>query len=531
MNKKGTERIRAQRENGGDDQVCLLFDQLEQEFQTIKGMIQRIDAFPPSSLLDEGDLRKLREYQRENTSRQERCWIRHTYFHDGRKRDSPKHYKEILRYSWIIVCQRHVIGLFLKDMIDSGRGHEKWPEVLTKTAMDFDVVNDLCEHERAIHVSMGQIGTYTIKLLMNALALLADALDAHGWTASAGAYLDTLFALYAFFITVPEVIDDSPTALKDFLHEDQDETTPEILILHPKRVSNLFVDLGEHLFFNHIWHNRAVADMVKNIRPSSDAATRQRKNWLETTGLAAFERILVTSATTSTLSDTIVNEMKLFYPQRLILPGEHEQIHFSPFQNQPPGPYDVLLASRVDHFRRAQEVVAFKDKYSIKTVLQSVVKRTKNGEEEKKDIDYERIVLLLFEIAFKQSCQLWEVTNPYTLFEKHAYCDLRMADMKIQARNRPPLTWDTVVRQVRESHFPFFGVIWSVHFVQHADLNVPPLITTSLVEALTYWLGCIYERKETLLPTKSFWYSGWDKLALPAVLLRNEDNTDQTEGH
>jgi hypothetical protein len=564
LNSEGADRIRIFRENKKVDEYTILTNDLREDSLAIGDYFNRVGAIDSRLNWANGVQLDPIETERANQAKKvlfslkdkmasfmARVWNRHTFLHDTHVRSSPQHYIDALRISWIIVCRSHLLILYINDMLKEKRGFDLWPSILFNIPSSYSYVLHMYEHRRPIHFDDESIGTLSVASLMNMAQLLFEALDMYGWTYSAGDYLDALFARYTMFIAYPGTeISDDPIDMGKFAANENDYATP---LLSPAPVTNALLDVGESLFFNHIWHNRSIQHFwSSSTQPARSlqqeeqlelevACQHRRLVWLRDVGISAFKTHLLTVATRGFLVDTIINDMKFFYPERLLWPGEYEKLHFDESKRQSPTPMETLLELRVDHFKRAQALLQLKAPLDIPTILkefitseevvvEQLLEQMNMPPEERtlhplEDValrhrigpDHERFVLLLFERIFERTCLTWECPSSVSIVE-NIYADCRASDLKKFARNRPVPDCTTARQYFRQmnSTWPFLTCVWySYALLANGDQYTRPFTTPILVEALCLWLGIIYAQREKFLDVPAFWTSGWKTLAMP----------------
>lgn len=328
-------------------------------------------------------------------------WRTHTHLRDLVKPDSPPLAREALRTSWVNVCRSVILEAQLRDMIREKTSWMDWTSELDVLPVKAFLFVGTCErYGFPIVTSDKCIGTYSVRTLMSSLSYLCQALDTHGWTPSAGAYLEALFLRYCLIVQQPGV------ELADPLHdmgpwrgsvppppegggegegegdddsEDDEGDEPiydeqQVFVkappapppdprLHPSLLHSGFLDTGERFFFHHMWRHRALESMWFPLlrTPMRVSLQHARARWRYDSGLPRFTHVLTGMWRDPVLQSRMAEDLASFYPYRVLQPGEREQFMFQ-YREEDDGrgdPYNVLYRLRYDEYARMQQLIKF----------------------------------------------------------------------------------------------------------------------------------------------------------------------------
>ena len=522
-----------------------------------------------------------------------RAWVRHTRLRDVVVHDSPQAAQELWRLSWIHVALCAVLLERLRDMAQDEKGFD----LLNLNALDPKATD--YRYAAAIGMARGQLcvthdplSKYSPHLVMTTGMLLSEALDAYGWTSSAGEYLHALWLRYACMLarptallgldigdlgpwaayrTPPEAPDYQPPNEEEEVEEEEEEEglgdeftgsraglnegprhTERDLLLDPAPLRTAFLDVGERLFFTHLWRDHSLRYTVP-LRPPSDEedeAIRRRAMqakkalaaWRLQTGLPAmrafFERAFKAHR------DDLLSDLQNLYPERLLLPGEREQFKTVYAAEADSGDaHEVLFRLRYTGYKRMTTTLSFEkpllylDAYVAReTAIARTILATPDTVEltdddfyayvPRKDVaevderDIERVLLLLVERIIDRALEERTQGAVRDAFVRAAYVDDRSLE---GVRGRPPFDqriWQAVCRQADDS-WPRFMAVWLNYTVgPHGPMDPAmharhTFRSRHLVDALGAWMALALEGPGSRdLLAQAGLCSSWARLAL-----------------
>jgi len=473
---------------------------------------------------------------------------RHVEIRDAIRPDSPDAARLFMRSSWIVVCRFAIQLQQVEDVFGYNRSVTDWPHHLVLRAMDFAYVKRVTETHCALSISDLPIGAYSLHLLMTSASLLVEALDKYGWTESAGDYLQTLYLRYCLFLHKPALYAGDPS---DFGEWEAIAPLPSEPMLAPAVVRTAFLDVGERLFFHHMWHSHAVRELwlasrVTLRRPAILPEARQAlAQWRARVALPALVTLFQDMMSHEALSSTVAKNFSSLYPGRLLWPGQQDQMLFEyPREAQDKSPDNTLFRLRIGDYKALQRMekedtmnksVHFyiRQEQALATTAatlgevtetdwseQFVVPR-RRGFDVQELVDPERVILLLFEIAFE--LRTTEVTRVYGqyLFVRHAHVDDRS---RIGPTSRPCYSRSELAQLRAQVQWPLFIAVWNNYCVAAPAGVADDLVYTTphLVDALGLWLALA-----TKLPTSGsfllrnkFFSAHWAALRMPLELVQ-----------
>jgi hypothetical protein len=138
-------------------------------------------------------------------------------------------------------------------------------------------------------------------------------------------------------------------------------------LLAPALLLPAFINVGQRLFFHHLWRAHALQEFWSAILPSTRfnvARHHALATWRLQHGLPAWKGIMESMLTNkSMLKDSVIGALQNLYPARVIWPGEAEQMKFEyPRETDgTPDAFNILFRLRIDSFKRMQKTVHFDD--------------------------------------------------------------------------------------------------------------------------------------------------------------------------
>ncbi len=562
LNAPLSERLRIHRETD-EDLVTQFALELVASIERINELCERLEGIDPGeeTLTTPEHLLHLQALSNELAPLSNAAWVQHTQLRDAVHPKSSDTVRQDLRLTWINVCRYAVMVRQVEDMLQGERGFEEWPRELLRTADSFSFVAVMNRYRRNLSLSDRPIGAYSLRTLMVAMGLVSEALDAYGWTPSAGEYVRALFMRYALAVHKPGehagdmndygqwaaslTLEEGEEATEDDEAEDEDSpfdplhTQPEPL-LSPALVRTSFLDVGERLFFHHLWRGHTLTEF--NPPPLLDARWNVKRHhafaiWRLQHGLPAFKLIMEAMLKDKMLKDSVVGSLQNFLPSRLVWPGEREQMLFEYPQEADGGdPYNILFRLRTDHYKHMQTVLHFEKpldyvyeyvkqeellaKYALSLTnpsksecdwLEVDVTRNRLG------TDHERILLLMFEIVFDMRLKVVTEGQVHSVFARHAYVDDRSLE---GARARPPFSRRHFVKP--DAGWPSFAAVW-LNYAVAPNTNDPAAVFTTphLIDACSAWFTFARQSQHAgqILEGTSFCKGMWRRFEMPSHLL------------
>jgi hypothetical protein len=276
---------------------------------------------------------------------------------------------------------------------------------------------------------------------------------------------------------------------------------------------------------------------------------QRRAKWRLETGLPALEGALKGLLADKVIGyERVLNDLGIFYPSRMLYPGEREQMRLEYAKESSDGdPYEVLFRLRIDHYKRMQRLIHFDAKHNsdptrfIKEYITREADIAKGiltdkypedlseGEWVTRDVtsnrlgvDHERVILLLFELAFNKRLAGEAQAEPF-VFSRNAYVDDRA--LPNPGQSRPPRSREALLTIAkRAGRWPKFVSIWQTYTVATADDTCT--WTPHLVDALAMWMSVARDGERSrhsarLLSAASFLKKpSWAKFSFPHDLMR-----------
>jgi hypothetical protein len=495
------------------------------------------------------------------------AWRRHTALRDAVRPESREPVHIVLRTSWIGVARLAWLVRHLEDMLETGAERDaEWPTDLFRRASHFSFVATVTDAHASVAMSDDLIGHYSTQTLMTAASVLSEMFDAYGWTPSGGDYLRALFLRYALILHAPAkyaaysrgvgpwevrlAATVAPPASGTAARVTARAELPDPL-LAPARVRSAFLDVGERMFFHHLWRDRTLASFWRpSVRAShwlpSLEHHRRRATWRAEVGLPALMRIARSMLGDKILRETVITALQNMYPARVVWPGEREQMLFQyPTEAQGGDPYQVLFRLRNDDYKRMQATLHFDEPLAhVRAVVESesLLARQLLETRDPRHLPsggelgwlercvlvartgpvHERVLLLLFEIVLDLTVRADTRGLHAAVFAESAYTDDRSL---AAARARPPPDAAHLARLAAHTQtWPTFVAVWLNYAV--APVGGGPgglFVTPHLVEALGAWLAYAWAVPSTaaILARTSLKEAPWRDLALPPDLLED----------
>jgi len=293
---------------------------------------------------------------------------------------TPKESFIALRLSWCLVCKCYLQWQRALECYETGAELRPYPKRLTPMATTYEYVDHMDGHRQPVSVTDSAVSLYSVDQVILAGNQLCEALDAFGWTSTGGAYLEALYLRYCCIIQDPgkhaqedlgqwvgrlprnhdpkkaaRLVDSDEEYDVAVLEDEEELNTPledgkepvyhsEDLflpppvppaepLLHPAPVHSGFLDVGERLFFHHMWWHwslQSLASKVMLSRPLPLKLYQLRAQWRLEYGLPQFKQILLFLLNDRMFGrENTLTPLSLFYPNRLLWPGEREQLMFT----------------------------------------------------------------------------------------------------------------------------------------------------------------------------------------------------------
>jgi hypothetical protein len=416
------------------------------------------------------------------------AWIAHCQLRELVHPKSSAATQTALRLSWIAYCRHAFMAQLLKESADCEKMMERWPDVLVRTALDFDYVQ-LLQSRGSVQVTLApnqMVGDYPAHLVLASARLLLETLDLHGWSPSAGAYLDALFWRYALLLHE----DDTETPERAYEPDNGDVIDPDAAspLLPGDCLTDFFLETGERLFFHMLWRNRALQSYM------ADAATATAGD--PAAELARTAQELCDTVTHvlrhDMLGDTTTEAVKTPIMDYFLWPGEREHMRFVYPDVSDTDANSVLFRLRPDGYARLKD--AF-DKVALPSLISDYTKALNasaaaapGGDLEaavcERQSVAERIVLLATQTCIDAS--VVSASGPHGAMRGHAYLDNAALDPPY---DRPPASAAAAraAMGIAGMGWPIFIAIWGVYTILLPRGR--PWVTPHLALAVRRWLA------------------------------------------
>jgi hypothetical protein len=490
-----------------------------------------------------------------------RAWVRHTHLRDVLKPTSPPTVKQLWQISWIHVATCRILVDQVEEMIHEEKGFDPIVGILDNKASAYRYVDDMGSTRCQLSLSDVPLREYSPQLLFTAARVLCEALDAYGWTRSAGEYLYALYLRYAMILADPATFarseaakdlgrwgallapgepppppneedeDDDDAGMQiDGVNDDPRRTEREPL-LDPAPLRAAFLDVGERLFFTHLWRDHilrtlpghSVAGAAANAEEEEEEervarvmrAKKALAKWRLETGLPALRALVEGWLSGAGHRDDLINDVQNLYPERLLWPAEPDQFRFE-YKNEADGgeAHAVLFRLRFAAYKRMTETLnvdqplAYVDAYIVRetaiarTILDTpdtvmiedddYVAYVPPGSGPIREQDVERVLLLLLERIVDRSVEAGTHGDHTGPFAKTTYVDDRSLEGE---RGRPPFDAETWHELCRVGTWPRFMAVWLNYTVSPpgpmdtATRTQHTLRSRHLIDAFAAWLA------------------------------------------
>lgn len=442
----------------------------------------------------------------------DRTWREHCELRELVRPESQPTTMLALRLSWVAYCRHALLACLASESAATAqraaRPAEQWPAALLDTASDFAHVRALTEaEEQASLAPTLMLGAYPAHLVLESARLLVDILDQHGWSPSAGDYLEALFWRYALYV---HELDDGVNAYEPDNGTVIDPLAPSPLLPAGSHLTEFFLESGERLFFHMLWRHRALRHYT---RAATAAAAIPAVDSMDIDGdgdgdpevadipaaARALSGCLVHVLRHSMMGDSVTESIKTPLMDYFLWPGEREHMRFvyadegdsdanSVLYRLRPDAYaklqagfnDVALPALIEDYTRA--LLAVVDKSPPQQTL-TIAAALEAAVVERQSM-VERIVLLATETCIDAAVA--GASGPLRVFARHSYTDNAALD---PPRDRPPLSI-AAARTAVPDGWPLFIAVWGVYTVipptYHRDSRV--MTTPHLALAVRQWL-------------------------------------------